>query len=173
MAAAFTGQTAAASNKLGSTTSAESPAGHWLAAEYAASAPDIACSTRLSFEFVQAQATSQPESHPPLRQPSPNDGTNRLKISPLRSRHQLRRPAQWNDDFDHAAHVLLTGERDGYYADNADAPTRHLGRCIAEGFAYQGESSIFRDNAFHGEPSGELPPTAFVDLLQNHDQAGN
>ena len=81
--------------------------------------------------------------------------------------------AQWNDDFHHAAHVLLTDERDGYYADYADVPARHLGRCIAEGFAYQGESSAFRHGAFRGEPSGELPPTAFVNLLQNHDQAGN
>jgi len=81
--------------------------------------------------------------------------------------------AQWNDDFHHAAHVLLTGERDGCYADYADAPARHLGRCIAEGYAYQGETSAFRDGTVRGEPSGELPPTAFVNLLQNHDQAGN
>ena len=32
--------------------------------------------------------------------------------------------AQWNDDVHHALHVLVTGERDGYYADYADAPLR-------------------------------------------------
>ncbi|MDQ7975402.1 MAG: alpha-amylase family glycosyl hydrolase, partial [Rhodocyclaceae bacterium] len=30
--------------------------------------------------------------------------------------------AQWNDDLHHAAHVLLTGETDGYYLDFAEAP---------------------------------------------------
>ena len=38
-------------------------------------------------------------------------------------------------------HVLATGETDGYYADYAGEPVRLLGRCLAEGFAYQGEAS--------------------------------
>lgn len=84
-----------------------------------------------------------------------------------------RYTAQWNDDFHHAAHVLLTGERDGYYADFARAPARQLARCLAEGFAFQGEPSAFRGGARRGEPSRGLPPLAFVNLLQNHDQIGN
>jgi malto-oligosyltrehalose trehalohydrolase len=84
-----------------------------------------------------------------------------------------RATAQWNDDIHHALHVLLTGERDGYYADYADAPVRHLGRCLAEGFAYQDDVSPFRDGARRGEQSDHLPPTAFVSFLQNHDQIGN
>jgi malto-oligosyltrehalose trehalohydrolase len=81
--------------------------------------------------------------------------------------------AQWNDDAHHALHVLLTGESDGYYADYADRPIHHLGRCLAEGFAYQGDPSPLRDGAARGEPSAALPPTAFVCFLQNHDQIGN
>jgi len=81
--------------------------------------------------------------------------------------------AQWNDDFHHAMHVLLTGEADGYYADYADAPAAHLGRCLAEGFAFQGEVSPYRQHARRGEASGHLPPGAFVAFLQNHDQIGN
>jgi len=81
--------------------------------------------------------------------------------------------AQWNDDFHHAAHLLATGESDGYYADYAREPILRLGRCLAEGFAYQGESSEFRAGAARGEPSAGLPPSAFVNLLQNHDQVGN
>ena len=81
--------------------------------------------------------------------------------------------AQWNDDIHHAMHCLLTGETDGYYADYASRPAWYLGRCLAEGFAYQGESSVYRDGAMRGEPSGGLPPTAFVTFLQNHDQVGN
>ncbi len=49
--------------------------------------------------------------------------------------------AQWNDDLHHALHVLATGEPDGYYADYATRPLAALGRCLAEGFAYQGEAS--------------------------------
>jgi maltooligosyltrehalose trehalohydrolase len=81
--------------------------------------------------------------------------------------------AQWNDDFHHALHVLLTRETDGYYADYAEAPLAHLGRALAEGFTYQGEASGFREGRPRGEPSGDLPPTAFVPFLQNHDQVGN
>ena len=81
--------------------------------------------------------------------------------------------AQWNDDLHHALHVLATGETDGYYADYADAPVRHLGRCLAEGFAYQGEPSGWRSDKPRGELSGQLPPQAFVAFLQCHDQVGN
>ncbi|MBA4142009.1 MAG: malto-oligosyltrehalose trehalohydrolase [Nitrosospira sp.] len=81
--------------------------------------------------------------------------------------------AQWNDDIHHALHVLATDERDGYYMDYADEPIRHLGRCLAEGFAYQGEVSAYRGHAARGEPSANLPPQAFVSFLQSHDQTGN
>ncbi len=84
-----------------------------------------------------------------------------------------RYAAQWNDDIHHALHVLVTGEGGGYYADYADAPLRHLGRCLAEGFAYQGDASRYREGARRGEPSAHLPSTAFVSFLQNHDQIGN
>jgi malto-oligosyltrehalose trehalohydrolase len=91
--------------------------------------------------------------------------------------------AQWNDDFHHACHALLTGERDGPYMDFGSGaetdeqtgarPLTHLARALAEGFAYQGETSRFRDRRQRGSPSGALPPAAFVNFLQNHDQAGN
>ncbi len=81
--------------------------------------------------------------------------------------------AQWNDDIHHALHVLLTGETDGYYRDYAARPLRHLVRCLAEGFAYQGEPSAYRNNKPRGESSAHLPATAFVSFLQNHDQVGN
>ncbi len=81
--------------------------------------------------------------------------------------------AQWNDDIHHAIHVIATGETDGYYADYAEAPLRQLGRTLAEGFAYQGEPSPYRDGELRGERSAHLPPLAFVDFLQTHDQVGN
>jgi malto-oligosyltrehalose trehalohydrolase len=81
--------------------------------------------------------------------------------------------AQWNDDAHHVLHVLLTGESDGYYGDYARAPAQQLARCLAEGFAYQGEPSRHRNGEKRGTPSGDLSPTAFVLFLQNHDQIGN
>jgi malto-oligosyltrehalose trehalohydrolase len=81
--------------------------------------------------------------------------------------------AQWNDDIHHALHVLTTGEKDGYYADYAADSAWHLGRCLAEGFSYQGDVSRYRNGELRGEPSRELPPTCFVSFLQNHDQVGN
>jgi malto-oligosyltrehalose trehalohydrolase len=81
--------------------------------------------------------------------------------------------AQWNDDYHHAWHVLLTGENKGYYADYQQNPRADIARILASGFAYQGEPSAHRDGRRRGEPSGASPPTAFVNFLQNHDQIGN
>jgi malto-oligosyltrehalose trehalohydrolase len=81
--------------------------------------------------------------------------------------------AQWNDDLHHALHVLASGETGGYYEDYADAPAARLARSLAEGFAYQGEPSRHRDGAPRGEASADLPPSAFVSFVQNHDQVGN
>ena len=81
--------------------------------------------------------------------------------------------AQWNDDAHHVLHVLLTGETEGYYRAYAEAPAEALARSLAEGFVYQGEPFPLRDGAPRGGPSAGLPPTAFVNFVQNHDQIGN
>ncbi|MBV9782958.1 MAG: malto-oligosyltrehalose trehalohydrolase [Acidisphaera sp.] len=79
--------------------------------------------------------------------------------------------AQWTDDVHHCLHVLLTGESEGYYEDFQDA-ARLLARALAEGFAYQGEVSPHSGKP-RGTRSVDLPTTAFVICLQNHDQIGN
>jgi malto-oligosyltrehalose trehalohydrolase len=81
--------------------------------------------------------------------------------------------AQWNDDYHHAWHVMLTGETYGYYSDYARAPKKLIARTLASGFAYQGEPSLHRGGRPRGEPTGHVPPAAFVNFLQNHDQIGN
>ncbi len=81
--------------------------------------------------------------------------------------------AQWNDDIHHALHVLVTRETSGFYGDYSDDPIRHLGRCLTEGFAYQGEASSYANHRSRGESSAHLPLTAFISFLQNHDQIGN
>lgn len=80
---------------------------------------------------------------------------------------------EWNDDFHHVAHVLATGEDDGYFGDYADDPRGDMGVALRDGFVQQGRPSPHRDGAARGEPSAHLPPEAFVNFLQNHDQTGN
>ena len=81
--------------------------------------------------------------------------------------------AQWNDDGHHVLHVMLTGENEGYYRDYADRPAERLARTLREGFVYQGDPSAHRNGEPRGTPSIDLPLTAFVLFLQNHDQIGN
>ncbi|HEY9056662.1 MAG TPA: malto-oligosyltrehalose trehalohydrolase, partial [Aurantimonas sp.] len=79
---------------------------------------------------------------------------------------------EWNDDFHHCAHVLATHEEESYYADYVRHSVEQMAKCLATGFVYQGQYSRTRDREV-GQPSGHLPPTAFVNFLQNHDQIGN
>ena len=102
-----------------------------------------------------------------------NDDNAARYLARTQERMPRRYAAQWNDDLHHCLHLLTTGESDGYYVDYATQTMRHLGLCLAEGFAYQGEPSAFRGGRPRGEPSADLPPSAFVSLLQNHDQVGN
>jgi maltooligosyltrehalose trehalohydrolase len=101
-----------------------------------------------------------------------NDDNRAALLDPRRDPPAGKYRAQWNDDYHHAWHALLTGEKHGYYRDYKQ-PKPQIARSLAEGFVYQGEPSEHRKNASRGEPSGELPPTAFVNFLQNHDQIGN
>jgi len=102
-----------------------------------------------------------------------NDDNRASLLDPRADSPQGKYRAQWNDDYHHAWHVLLTGERKGYYQDYSDDPRRHIARALGTGFAYQGEASLHRQGRRRGEPSAALSPLAFVDFLQNHDQIGN
>src|SRR4051812_46809074 len=78
--------------------------------------------------------------------------------------------AVWADDFHHSLRVLLTGDRDGYYADFG-----HVGQ-LAKAFhrphVHDGTWSAFRKQRF-GAPAEDVPPDRFVIFSQNHDQVGN
>ena len=78
--------------------------------------------------------------------------------------------AQWNDDFHHALHATLTGERLGYYADFGDLG--QLARSMSQGFVYQGQYSRYRSRR-HGAASTGIEPERFVLFAQNHDHVGN
>ncbi|MFN2594416.1 MAG: malto-oligosyltrehalose trehalohydrolase [Actinomycetota bacterium] len=78
--------------------------------------------------------------------------------------------AQWNDDFHHALHAYLTGERGGYYADFGEVS--HIAAALSQGFVYDGKYSNFRGRR-HGRPIGGLGGSRFLCYAQTHDQVGN
>jgi maltooligosyltrehalose trehalohydrolase len=79
--------------------------------------------------------------------------------------------AQWSDDYHHAAHVALTGETSGYYADFE--PLSALTTVATRGFFHAGTWSSFRERV-HGVPlDGDVEAWRLVTFLQNHDQIGN
>jgi len=78
--------------------------------------------------------------------------------------------AQWNDDFHHALHALLTGERSGYFADFGSI--EDLAVVYRRGFRYAGDYSSFRRRRYGAPPDG-IEGTRFVVCSQNHDQIGN
>jgi maltooligosyltrehalose trehalohydrolase len=102
-----------------------------------------------------------------------NDDNAASLLDPEQNPPQGDYRAQWNDDYHHAWHVLLTGETHGYYSDYRRSPLRDIARALGSGFVYQGEASGHRSGQLRGEPSGKLAPTAFINFLQNHDQIGN
>jgi malto-oligosyltrehalose trehalohydrolase len=80
--------------------------------------------------------------------------------------------AQWSDDFHHAVHATITGERDGYYADFASMAA--LAKTYTRVFFHDGTWSSFRGRS-HGRPVDVLrtPGNRFLGYLQDHDQIGN
>jgi maltooligosyltrehalose trehalohydrolase len=78
--------------------------------------------------------------------------------------------AQWSDDYHHALHAVLTGERAGYYADFGSLG--HVATALQRAFVYAGEHSPFRRRV-HGRATDGVPGWRFLGYLQNHDQVGN
>jgi maltooligosyltrehalose trehalohydrolase len=78
--------------------------------------------------------------------------------------------AQWSDDFHHAIHAALTGERDGYYEDFG--PLDRIVTALREAYVYGGRYSPHRRRR-HGRPARGLPGHRFLGYIQNHDQVGN
>ena len=71
--------------------------------------------------------------------------------------------AVWADDFHHSLHALLTGERDGYYADYG--ALWQLAKCYEQGFAYTGEYSRYRGR-WHGASALGEPAERFIVCAQ-------
>jgi maltooligosyltrehalose trehalohydrolase len=79
--------------------------------------------------------------------------------------------AVWNDDFHHTALVALVGHNEAYYADYLGSP-QELVSAVKWGYLYQGQRSSWQRKR-RGTPAFDLPPAAFVNCLQNHDQVAN
>ena len=79
--------------------------------------------------------------------------------------------AVWNDDFHHAARVALTGRNEAYYSGYLGRPQEFVS-AAKYGYLYQGEWYTWQ-NQRRGTPAFDLPPSAFVNFLQNHDQVSN
>jgi maltooligosyltrehalose trehalohydrolase len=78
--------------------------------------------------------------------------------------------AQWSDDFHHALHTVLTGERIGYYCDFGTIAD--LATALKSAYVYAGERSAFRLRR-HGRPASGLSAHRFLGYAQTHDQVGN
>jgi maltooligosyltrehalose trehalohydrolase len=80
--------------------------------------------------------------------------------------------AQWNDDFHHAVHAAVTGERQGYYVDFGSMQA--LAKTLTRVFFHDGTWSSFREQT-HGRPVDllSIPAHRFLGYLQDHDQVGN
>ena len=92
----------------------------------------------------------------------------RLLRGPERGGYGL--DAQWSDDFHHALHVTLTGERTGYYSDFTGLAD--VAAALERRWVYDGRYSPFRGRR-HGRSALDLAPNRFLGYLQNHDQVGN
>lgn len=79
--------------------------------------------------------------------------------------------ALWNDDFHHSALVALSGHSEAYYVDHPGLPQEFIS-AAKWGYLYQGQRYAWQKRR-RGSPALDLPPTAFVHFLQNHDQVAN
>ena len=120
-------------------------------------------------ELADATAELEEQLGRPLHLIAESDLNDPRMITP-RTAGGLGMDAQWSDDFHHALHRLLTGERRGYYADFGDPGA--LAKALRDGFVIDGERSGYRRRR-HGASARGLPGKRFVVYSQNHDQVGN
>ncbi|MDQ6897837.1 MAG: DUF3459 domain-containing protein, partial [Actinomycetota bacterium] len=92
------------------------------------------------------------------------------RVVEVRDRNGLGCDAQWSDDFHHALHSALTGERAGYYADFGSVAD--VVQALRDVFVNAGKYSRLRQRR-HGRPVGDVPRTRFLGYMQDHDQVGN
>jgi len=100
----------------------------------------------------------------------PESDLNDPRLLRSRERGGFGLDAQWDDDFHHALHAVLTGEKNGYYADFGTFAD--LGKALRNAYVYDGRYSIYRQRP-HGRAPEGLDGNSFLGYMQNHDQVGN
>jgi maltooligosyltrehalose trehalohydrolase len=108
-------------------------------------------------------------------------GRETLLISENEPQHvQMVRPpaeggygldALWNDDFHHSAVVALTGRNEAYYSDHRGTPQELLS-AVKHGYLFQGQRYAWQKQR-RGTSTRGVPPAAFVNFIENHDQLAN
>ncbi|HEX2426054.1 MAG TPA: malto-oligosyltrehalose trehalohydrolase [Actinomycetota bacterium] len=97
-------------------------------------------------------------------------GLNDSRMIRARREGGLGLHAQWADELHHAIHVVLTGERDGYYADYGRVA--QIATAYRSGYVHTGEWSEHLQRRWGNDTTG-VPSERFVVFTQNHDQVGN
>jgi maltooligosyltrehalose trehalohydrolase len=77
----------------------------------------------------------------------------------------------WNDDYHHSAAVALTGRSEAYYTDYRGTPQEFIS-AFKYGYLYQGQYYKWQKQR-RGTPSLDIPKSAFVTFIENHDQIAN
>jgi maltooligosyltrehalose trehalohydrolase len=78
--------------------------------------------------------------------------------------------AQWSDDFHHALHAIVTGNRRGYFADFGRVAD--VAKAVTASFVYDGQHAPHRRRR-HGAAAAGDAGDRFVSFIQNHDQIAN
>ncbi|MDQ6655777.1 MAG: malto-oligosyltrehalose trehalohydrolase, partial [Verrucomicrobiota bacterium] len=99
------------------------------------------------------------------------DDRNHPQLLKPISRHGMGFDGVWADDFHHVVRVMLTGNREGYYA-NYEGTSAELAQTLTHGWLYRGQAQRTSGKPRGGDPA-ELMPQQFVFCTSNHDQVGN
>jgi maltooligosyltrehalose trehalohydrolase len=100
----------------------------------------------------------------------PESDLNDPRLLWPRERGGFNLDAQWSDDFHHALHTVLIGEKNGYYSDFGTL--EQLAKSLQNAFVFDGIFSNHRKRK-HGASTNGLGGQRFLGYLQNHDQIGN
>lgn len=98
-----------------------------------------------------------------------NESQHTILVRPEGSGYGL--DSLWNDDFHHSALVALTGRNEAYYSEYLGNPQEFIS-AAKYGYLYQGQWYTWQSQR-RGTPAFDLPPAAFVNFIQNHDQVSN
>ncbi|HEX7888098.1 MAG TPA: malto-oligosyltrehalose trehalohydrolase [Ramlibacter sp.] len=120
-------------------------------------------------ELSERVRTATPGRHVHLVLENEDNGHGLLAPAPVHGLYD----GQWNDDFHHVVHVVLTGETQRYYHDYGADPLDLLARCFTHGMLFEGSKRKEGGARMSVQAAPPQPLTTLVNFAHNHDQAGN